>query len=154
MTHDVEDVLIALAAMPAWMVYGGKPDEFASQTDYDLLLRSIGYPVLLQADESCYQGSTFVLFSGHLGEVGFLSFGWGSCSGCDALQGCESWADIENLRHELVRDIVWKPGVLSMARWLNDGTVQELKWTWTSDAFVKLRGAFMDLPLARDQRGA
>ena len=51
-----------------------------------------------------YQGDSVVLF-GHGEYRGILIFGWGSCSGCDALKGCFSYQDIEELRENLCSGI-------------------------------------------------
>lgn len=88
-------------------VYGIVEESFHGVGDYRPLLRSIG-DVLVQVDDDDYQGDARVLFKDKDGErYGVLIFGWGSCSGCDALQACESVKEIEGLRDELCRQIVW-----------------------------------------------
>ena len=73
---------------------------------YGPLLKSMGFEILVQEDEDDYQGDSVVLFS-HGEYRGILIFGWGSCSGCDALKGCFSYKDIEELREKLCNDIRW-----------------------------------------------
>lgn len=89
---------------------------FYGPGDYNPLLESMGYQILIKKDEGGYQGDSFVLFydeSGDHGEYdgmdqyGILVFGWGSCSGCDALQACNYYKDIEKLRDELNDSIRW-----------------------------------------------
>lgn len=91
-------------------------DGFYGPGDYRPLLYSMGYQVLVEEDERGYQGDSFILFydeSGNHGEhdgkdqYGILVFGWGSCSGCDALQACRNFKDIENLRRDLNESITW-----------------------------------------------
>lgn len=76
--------------------------------NYERLVESIGHEVLLQADIGDYQGDSLILLKD--GErYGLLSFGWGSCSGCDALQAANGNAgELEKLRQELVAGIVWR----------------------------------------------
>jgi hypothetical protein len=64
--------------------------------------------VLVQADEANYQGDSLYLIRGDQG-YGYLVFGWGSCSGCDALEACESQADVDELQDDLERGIKWFP---------------------------------------------
>lgn len=76
-------------------------------SDYSLLLDSFGYENLLQVDDDDYQGDSRVLYRN--GEqYGFLTFGWGSCSGCDALQACDTLEQADQLRKELHDQIIWK----------------------------------------------
>ncbi len=78
--------------------------------DYQPMIDSMGYTILIQEDDRDYQGDTYILF--HDGErLGILIFGWGSCSGCDALQACDSYADAEALRDKLLESILWHDGV-------------------------------------------
>lgn len=50
------------------------------------------------------------------GIYGYLCFGWGSCSGCDALQSAlynrrerNSYSEFKELRTKLCDQVVWKP---------------------------------------------
>ena len=81
-------------------------EKYNGTGDYNPLIRSFG-EVLLQVDDNDYQGDTRVILK--KGDVyGLLIFGWGSCSGCDALQACNSYKEIEELREELERSIQWR----------------------------------------------
>lgn len=73
--------------------------------DYGPLIESIGHEVLVKVDDDDYQGDSNVLFRRADGAFGYLNFGWGSCSGCDALQACDSYEDLESLRNSLVAGI-------------------------------------------------
>lgn len=90
---------------------GWKPMEvvYPNEThfsDYNPLLRSMGYDVLVQVDDQAYHGDSRVLYSD--GErYGILVFGWGSCSGCDALKDCCDHDAVERLRDELWNKIEW-----------------------------------------------
>jgi len=75
------------------------------EANYNPLIESFG-TVLLQVDDDSYQGDSRVLLR-RGDEYGILIFGWGSCTGCDALQGCNSYEDLEELRASLEADIKW-----------------------------------------------
>ncbi len=57
--------------------------------------------VAVQVDDHNYQGDTRVLYQ----DFSYLQFGWGSCSGCDALQACNSHKEIEELIDSLRNSI-------------------------------------------------
>jgi len=78
---------------------------------YDVVLDHfagvVGGDIVVQVEDKDYQGDTNVLFKSGEGFYGILNFGWGSCSGCDWLQGCNSWTELQELYNDLWRDIVW-----------------------------------------------
>ena len=76
------------------------------ESDYDPLLESFGYDILVKVDDNDYQGDSRVLFKDGP-QYGILIFGWGSCSGCDALQACSTLEEVNLLRQSLLMDIIW-----------------------------------------------
>jgi hypothetical protein len=79
--------------------------EFWTIGDYQPILNSIG-EIVIQVDDNDYQGDSRVLYKA--GEAyGWLQFGWGSCSGCDWLQGCSSWEGVQELADSLENDVQW-----------------------------------------------
>lgn len=84
-------------------------EEFWSAScEYDDLLSTFEHEVILKVDDNAYQGDSRVLLKKSDDEYGLLVFGWGSCSGCDALQGCDSIKEVEELRDSLYNSIIWK----------------------------------------------
>lgn len=82
-----------------------KADQDARDYDYQPMLSEFG-EILLQVDDEDYQGDSRLLYKA--GEkIGYLNFGWGSCSGCDALMACESIEDVQELMDELFSEIKW-----------------------------------------------
>jgi len=81
-------------------------DYFSYPSDYRPLLESFGYEILIQIDDHDYQGDSRLLYFDE-GRYGILVFGWGSCSGCDSLQACSSYEDIDELRDRLFHEIKW-----------------------------------------------
>lgn len=75
--------------------------------NYDRLLSSMGYEIVLQVDDKDYAGDSRVLYQAS-DRYGLLIFGWGSCSGCDALYACCTLEEVETLRTDLHNQIIWK----------------------------------------------
>ena len=73
--------------------------------DYQPMLNEFG-EILLQVDDNNYQGDTRVLYRDGT-RYGWLNFGWGSCSGCDALQACHTIEQIQSLMDSLYSEITW-----------------------------------------------
>ena len=78
------------------------------QTDYQSMLNEFG-DILVQVDDEGYQGDSRVLYRDGK-RFGWLQFGWGSCSGCDALQACNSVEEVQELMDELCNSIMWFDG--------------------------------------------
>lgn len=62
--------------------------------------------IVIQVDDNDYQGDSRLLYDEN-GKIGLLIFGWGSCSGCDALQACNSLEEVQELCDSLQSDIKW-----------------------------------------------
>ena len=75
-------------------------------SNYDELIASMELRILVQEHDDDYQGDSYYIFKKGR-EYGVLIFGWGSCSGCDALQACDSVAEVTNLRDDLYDRIQW-----------------------------------------------
>jgi hypothetical protein len=72
---------------------------------YQPIIDALGTAVV-QVDDDDYQGDTRVIFKKGK-EYGYLKFGWGSCSGCDALQACDSIEEVQKLVDELQEQVKW-----------------------------------------------
>jgi hypothetical protein len=85
--------------------------------DYDELIESMEVDRLVEVSDADYQGDTRMLL--RQGErYGVLTFGWGSCSGCDALQACNTVEEVTALRDQLWNDIVWQDTPAAMRAYL------------------------------------
>ena len=73
--------------------------------DYQPMLDAFG-KIAIQVDDDDYQGDSRLLYDEN-GKIGVLIFGWGSCSGCDALQACGSLWEVQELCDSLQEDIKW-----------------------------------------------
>lgn len=83
--------------------------------DYQPILESFG-EILIQVDDNDYQGDSRVLLHSDLG-YGVLIFGWGSCSGCDSLQSCSSYDEIDNLIKDMFNDTKWFKSLEECQTW-------------------------------------
>lgn len=74
-------------------------------SDYDPIINSLG-DVVLRKDIGSYQGDIYAVIRKD-GLLGYLAIGWGSCSGCDALQACSSHDDVARLISKIASDVRW-----------------------------------------------
>lgn len=78
---------------------------FYGPCSYQPILDSFG-KIILQKDDHGYSGDSRVLYQTEQG-IGYLQFGWGSCSGCDVLQACDHISEIDTLISQLRDGIKW-----------------------------------------------
>ena len=90
--------------------------------DYQPMLNEFGN-ILLQKDERDYQGDSFLIYEKD-DKYGYLTFGWGSCSGCDALQGCNSISEVQELVDRLYSSIEWFDSLDALKEYF-----EETDWT-------------------------
>jgi hypothetical protein len=82
-------------------------DEYRGWRDsYQPIIDALG-EVLVQVDDQDYQGDSRVLLKGADGRFGHLQFGWGSCSGCDALQACDTRQELQELIDHIAGSVKW-----------------------------------------------
>lgn len=86
--------------------------------DYNVLLDSFEHEIVIQVDDIDYQGDSRVLFKDG-DKFGILIFGWGSCSGCDALQACETDEEVVSLQRSLYNSIIWRSKEQTLDYFLN-----------------------------------
>lgn len=93
--------------------------------EYDDLVAEAG-DVLVSATIGDYQGDFLYVFKSHMG-YGFLVVGYGSCSGCDMLQACETLDEVEQLRVDLFDSIKWFDTVNELTDYVLNKE-RELNW--------------------------
>lgn len=87
-------------------IYGASNDStYSDLWEYDPIIESFGDVLLKVDDNDCQGDSRAIIKSGD--RYGWLQFGWGSCSGCDALQACCSYDEVDDLIERLRGDIRW-----------------------------------------------
>lgn len=83
----------------------GTDNLFGNIYDYTPMLEQFG-EILIRVDEAEYQGDSYLIYKKD-NSYGYLRFGWGSCSGCDALQACSTMQEVQELMDSLFNDIIW-----------------------------------------------
>ena len=97
---------------------------------YEPIIGSFGV-VLVRGRSGKWHGDTFVfLQSPETGKYGFLFFSWGSCSGCDALQACQSYKDVDDLIDHLRSRIRWFDSVDAAKNWLREADHELECYSW------------------------
>lgn len=84
---------------------------------YESVLDTFGYEVVLYETLGSWQGDIVTILKDGT-RFGFLMFGYGSCSGCDALEGTSTLDDLKALAIGLHSDIRWFESMSDLARWL------------------------------------
>lgn len=105
--------------------------------DYQPMLDEFG-EILIQVDEEGYSGDSFLIYKND-NKYGFLTFGWGSCSGCDALQACTTIDEVQELMDRLYNYITWFDSLQELKDYISDDASEELKWYYHADIFKKFR---------------
>lgn len=79
--------------------------------------------VLIEEVYGDYSGDSLFLIreSSEYERYGVLTFGWGSCSGCDALESCSSQEEVNNLQDDLERGIKWFYSISDVKEYLTNG---------------------------------
>ena len=105
--------------------------------DYEPMIKAFG-DVIIQVDERDYQGDTWVVLLGEDGQYGYLEFGWGSCSGCDALQSCHTLEEVNELAISLYESIRWFQTKDAFREWFLTHDF-EGDWCWHKEEFQQFR---------------
>lgn len=105
--------------------------------DYQPMLEEFG-EILVQVDEDSYQGDSYLLYKRD-NQYGFLIFGWGSCSGCDALQSCDNIDEVQELMNQLYSDIKWFDSLEKVKKYLSKDAIQELKYYYNTKEFKQFK---------------
>lgn len=105
--------------------------------DYQPMLDEFG-EILIQVDGEGYSGDSFLIYKND-NKYGFLTFGWGSCSGCDALQACTTIDEVQELMDRLYNYITWFDSLQELKDYISDDASEELKWYYHTGIFKKFR---------------
>lgn len=101
---------------------------------YEGLIDSFEVDVVLSEHDDDYQGDSYYLLRDAAGRYGYLIFGWGSCSGCDAYEGAqddvhygENPNALTELRDELWESVSWFSSLDDLRDYLEKDDA-DLKW--------------------------
>lgn len=75
--------------------------------------------VIIETWENDYQGSTYCLLRKG-SQYGYLEFGWGSCSRCDALEACSNYKELQSLFESLESSIQWFDSKEAFHTWFKE----------------------------------
>ena len=102
---------------------------------YSEIISKIG-TVLVESWDNDYQGDTFALIEKD-GRYGYLCFGWGSCSGCDALQACDSIEGLQDLCNGLESSVQWFDSKEAIRKWIEERDWEgQFEWHTGAKEFV------------------
>lgn len=112
-------------------------DDYFDPPSYTSIINALCDTILVIHSDSGWDGSTYAYVK--LGDqYGYLEFGWGSCSGCDALQACESYKDLEELFLSFKQSINWFNSELEFLSWFNQHDWQgSFSWQDGGQEFCK-----------------
>ena len=108
-------------------LYSKEESNYFTVCDYQPIVDSFG-TVLIQEDDDDYQGDSRILLESE-GRYGLLIFGWGSCSGCDALQSCGNYDEVDKLIDEMRGDVKWFGTKADVNKYVTEKD-WELEWSW------------------------
>lgn len=117
------------------------PEWAKNYGDYEPMVRSWPYEVVSFDTCGSYQGDHVVLLADG-DRRGFLMIGYGSCSGCDALEAAKPWEDdgdwtgVRQIEREQRESIHWESSGPELADWLSARFADEGKgtdWYWYDD---------------------
>jgi hypothetical protein len=75
-------------------------------------------------------------------KFGFIVIGYGSCSGCDALQGCENDEEFNQLKKEIVDRIFWGTAGDIEAYIINDNAN---RWYYHEEDWIGIKKEIMEI---------
>lgn len=99
-------------------------DEFISLrgeiTDYTPMVQSMGN-IVVRSDIGSYSGDSIFMLQDRndASSYGLLTFGWGSCSGCDALQQCSNVEELQQLYDNIQSQIKWFDSVNELKKYIH-----------------------------------
>ena len=108
-----------------------KDNYFWAPCNYSPMLALFG-EIVVQCDEDNYQGDTIAVVR-NCDSYGYLTFGWGSCSGCDALQACGSVSEIVDLANDFQSAIKWFDSLQELKNFVN---THDYEGDWTDKDLV------------------
>ncbi|GAA2322029.1 hypothetical protein GCM10010149_88930 [Nonomuraea roseoviolacea subsp. roseoviolacea] len=107
---------------------------------YDDLVASMDVEVVHEGHEQNYQGDSHYIVRED-GRCGYMTFGWGSCGGCDALQACMDYGSDEStlrsvteLRDEIYNQIHWEETPAKLFAYMADKDWR-LDWRYHAQDF-------------------
>lgn len=128
----MRDVTIEEARARLLLLVGDKPSPWGfARPSYAELFTALG-EVLLVVDDGGYQGDIRVMLRGVDNCYGYLIQGFGSCSGCDALEACENFDDVAELYRGMMRGVAWFDSLAALQEYFRTKD-WEVDYAWHAD---------------------
>lgn len=112
---------------------------------WETLVSEWGYEIIDSRFCGDYHGDYVALLDDGL-RLGLAVVGYGSCSGCDALQACESPEEVAGLSEGVRSDVRWFATPAEFAAYVEDRTDTGTDWYWyereINEFLVELAGRF------------
>lgn len=118
-------------------------DYFYGPADYTPIINSFG-KALARVDDDDWSGDTRVLLVQD-GRYGVLNFGWGSCSGCDALQGCQSYEDVDEVIDALRAGIRWFDTLEEAQAYVADDENRQYDYGYHEENWQQFKSAVLEV---------
>lgn len=123
-----------------------------NEWSYSDLIDAMQVQIIHQVNQGAYEGETYVLIRDG-DRYGLLIFGWGSCSGCDALEACVTIEEATDLLLKLWNDIHWESSSDDMLTYMSTKD-WDLEWLGQEPAGRKFVtesiGKLRELTIPRD----
>jgi hypothetical protein len=122
---NVTTTKVAAPAEPSYKKLPGDPlQPFTSYQDADVsgyndLIDPYMGSILVDVRQDDYQGDSLVLLQ-QGANYGIMRYGWGSCSGCDAYEGCNNRGDLQELQEDMWRNTTWYRSASELKEALED----------------------------------
>lgn len=136
---------------PAWV------PEPTYELDYEHMVRAWGWTVLSFDTCGSYQGDHVVLLADG-DRRGFLMIGYGSCTGCDALEAARpydyddeppaDWSEVVEIYERLRGEVHWEPDAASLADWIEHQIATEgsgTVWYWYDDEVKNVSRRYVEV---------
>lgn len=104
-----------------------KNENFYGEGDYTPMVKAIG-EILIEVSDSDYQGDSRYLLKNE-GKFGILIIGWGSCSGCDALQAANTIRGLAELMQSIDNNVKWFDSLEQLKSYVKNKD-WELEYSW------------------------
>ena len=108
--------------------------------DYQPIVDAFG-KVIIQKDDDDYQGDSYIVYKFEDNRYGVLIFGWGSCSGCDALHACGGNRDeIQDLINSLYNSIIYFDSLKELKEWAeSENRKYEYNWSMAGEFYKAIK---------------
>lgn len=124
----IRELKRAEATANGWR-WGSVEDDWP-HCDYEDLFTSRGLTIEVGRTFGSYQGDIAMVLGDGQGRFAATVFGYGSCSGCDALEACDSWDEIEAMADQMTSGLEWRETRSEIYQELHDALVGDKGLNW------------------------